>query len=579
MAYDLRKISSLNDEQWTSSMKNDEDKHGLVANTSDDTDEHHDSVEVALNATPSSRERSDLSFSYALRKVFSREPDVDSKEAQPLSYKYEKPEIHHDDQVEHIEVDGRALAISAAVVDEGQATLDGAYNIRKAKSCPISPLHEEQSKQKKSLFGKRRRKNAVATKSNDKSPRKGEKKLQKQASNDDESTQCITTANSYADNSYFLEEGLQDKSKKRWRDPWVITLIVLVCLVLGMGAFAGAYFLPEMLGKADTSQGYKEIAEIVYTPTDISVSPSSGNGTSITFYAMADAPYTDHERENIMPYQIKNLSSSADFLVHLGDLQDAADGCQESAYQAASAILRENTIPVFVIPGGEFPSASRSSFAVGTRLIIVMYFLPLIDNDINDCADFEHGEEQWTKHFRHLDKNWDHNFLVTRWGKLEESFAFLKNRILFFGLNIVGGSPHSDSEWKSRHAEHLHRVKELMTKLEVDYDVAVLLAHASPSSNHADFFEEEDGLASFVKDIGKPFLHLHGDDHVWAESEGAFDVDNYMMVSLDCGEIASPIKVEIDTEKENPIKISREDTNLEVECCREGWPWLNNEVL
>jgi len=521
-------------------MQNDEDKHGLVANTSDDTGDHHDSVEVALNATPSSRERSDLSFSYALRKVFSREPDVDSKEAQPLSYQYEKPEIHHDDQVEHLEVDGRALDISAAVVDEGRATLDGAYNIRKAKSCPISPLHEEQSKQKKSLFGKRRRKNVVAAKSNDNSMRKDEKKLQKEASNDDESTQCITTANSYADNSYFLEEELQDKSKKKWCDPWVITLIVLVCLVLGMGAFAGAYFLPEMLGKADTAQGNQEI---VYTPTKISVSPSSGNGTSITFYAMADAPYTDHERENIMPYQIKNLSSSADFLVHLGDLQDAADGCQESAYQAASAILKQSNIPVFVIPG---------------------------DNDINDCADFEHGEEQWTKHFRHLDKkNWDHDFLVTRWGELEESFAFLKNRILFFGLNIVGGSPHSDSEWKSRHAEHLHRVKELMTKLEDDYDVAVLLAHASPSSNHADFFEEEGGLASFVKEIGKPFLHLHGDDHVWAESEGAFDVDNYMMVSLDCGEIASPIKVEIDTEKENPIKISREDTNLEVECCRQ----------
>jgi len=337
-------------------MQNDEDKHGLVAN---DTDEHHDSVEVALNATPSSRERSDLSFSYALRKVFSREPDVDSKEAQPLSYQYEKPEIHHDDQVEHIEVDGRALAISAVVVDEGQVTLEGAYNIRKAKSCPISPLHEEQSKQKKSLFGKRRRKNAVAAKSNDKSPRKDDKRSQKKASNDDESTQCITTANSYADNSYFLEEELQDKSKKRWRDPWVITLIVLVCIVLGMGAFAGAYFLPEMVGKADTTaQGN---TEIVYTPTDISVSPSTGNGTSITFYAMADAPYTDHERENIMPYQIKNLSSSADFLVHLGDLQDAADGCQEFAYQAASSILKQSNIPVFVIPGGKFPSATSSS--------------------------------------------------------------------------------------------------------------------------------------------------------------------------------------------------------------------------
>ena len=141
----------------------------------------------------------------------------------------------------------------------------------------------------------------------------------------------------------------------------------------------------------------------------------------------------------------------------------------------------------------------------------------------------------------------------------------------------MGGSPHSDDEWESRHNEHLYRVKDIMTRLVDDYDVAVLLAHASPGSYHEDFFEDEDGLASFVKDIGKPFLHLHGDDHVWAVTEGAFDVENYMMVSLDCGEIASPIKVEIDTKKKNPIKISREDVNLEVECCSEGWPWLTNE--
>ena len=98
--------------------------------------------------------------------------------------------------------------------------------------------------------------------------------------------------------------------------------------------------------------------------------------------------------------------------------------------------------------------------------------------------------------------------------------------------------------------------------------MTLLLAHASPGSNHADFFEGEEGLANFVKNIRKPLLHLHGDDHVWAEKEGAFDVHNYKMVSLDCGEIASPIRVEIDTTKVNPIKITRRP-----------WPWLNNDDI
>ena len=339
-------------------MQKDRHTRELFDHNNDDNDEHFDSVEVTLDTTSNSRERSDLSFSYSLRKVLSREPAIDSGEAQPLSGRYEKPEIQHDDHPEHEKVGGGALAISAAA-DVGQATVDGAYNIRKAKSCPISPA-EDQRRKKKGLFGRRQRKiSSPATSDSNCLRKNGKRGVQKKASHDDESTQCITATNS-ADNSYFMEE-LQDKSEKRRCDPWVITLIVLVCIILGMGAFAGSYFLPDMLENAENKHGYEENVEIEYTPTDISISPSSGVGTAITFYAMADAPYTDHEREDIMPYQIRNLSRSAEFLIHLGDLQYAAEGCQEHSYQAASDILKQSSIPVFVIPGGKAHSATNIS--------------------------------------------------------------------------------------------------------------------------------------------------------------------------------------------------------------------------
>ena len=46
---------------------------------------------------------------------------------------------------------------------------------------------------------------------------------------------------------------------------------------------------------------------------------------------------------------------------------------------------------------------------------------------------------------------------------------------------------------------------------------------------------------------------------------------------MDASEDAPPIKVELDTNKENSIKIDRIVSGLEVECCSEGWSRLEND--
>ncbi len=269
--------------------------------------------------------------------------------------------------------------------------------------------------------------------------------------------------------------------------------------------------------------------------------------TYTKFYVMADCPYSDNERYNLMPRYIEGLSDDADFLVHLGDLQYAkVDDCQEYAYDEASYILKKSRIPTFVLPG---------------------------DNDINDCDDHEHGEEMWEQYFYKIDERWDHSFNLTRWGKLDESFSFLSKGVLYFGLNIVGGSPYSKSEKRERHKEHLEYIRWILDELdEDDFQVMVLLAHAEPSEHHEDFFEGDDGFAAIVEDVGKPTIHFHGDWHEYYEVEGDFDVDNYMRISIDGESLAPPIKVEIDVSKKNPIRISRRRRDLDVDCCRNGWP-------
>jgi len=299
--------------------------------------------------------------------------------------------------------------------------------------------------------------------------------------------------------------------------------------------------------------------ELVGPAAILNGTTSTINKTSVSFYVMADAPYTNYERTHIMPQQIADLNktdsggdpNAASFLVHLGDLQKATvDQCEEFAYREASGILKQSTLPVFVIPG---------------------------DNDINDCEELEHGQAMWRQYYHKMDELWYHEFEILRWGDLDESFAFLHNGILFLGLNIIGGTPHSYSEWSIRHALHLSKVKEIMTAHDDDFSIAVLFGHAAPGTYHEDFFEGENGLAAFVKEMGKPFLHLHGDSHAWYENDGAFGVNNYLMVCLDAGENAPPIKVDLDTSKANPIKINRIASGLEVDCCSQGWPKLGTE--
>mmetsp|Transcript_5855 Transcript_5855/g.13578 ORF Transcript_5855/g.13578 Transcript_5855/m.13578 type:complete len:634 (+) Transcript_5855:105-2006(+) len=290
-------------------------------------------------------------------------------------------------------------------------------------------------------------------------------------------------------------------------------------------------------------------AESALAATADSGLTSSAGGTLTTFYAIADCPYDDNERQNLMPAYIENLDGDADFMVHLGDLQYAkVDRCREYAYREAAGILGRSAITTFVLPG---------------------------DNDINDCDDVSHGESMWLEHLHRFDERWDHPFDVRRWGTLDESFTFVHRRVLYFAVNIVGGEPHSRTEKERRHREHLAQIRGTLSEIEDgDFDVMVLLGHAEPSRHHRDFFRGRDGFYSIVAEVGKPTLHLHGDRHEYYEQPGSDELglDNYIVISLDGESIAPPIRIEIDVSRKSPITVSRVRKGLDVDCCSRGWP-------
>ena len=276
--------------------------------------------------------------------------------------------------------------------------------------------------------------------------------------------------------------------------------------------------------------------------------------TITTFYVMADAPYTDEERYNLMPKYIAELDpDEGEFVVHLGDLQYAkVDACREGAYDEAKQIMKKSQVPAFILPG---------------------------DNDINDCNSMEHGEAMWRKYLATFDKRWDHGFDVTRWGDLDESFAFIHKQVLFLGLNMVGGSPSSNTEKSNRHQKHLERISSIVNEKSDTFKVVVLLAHAEPAEYHKDFWAGDSGFILIMKEMDKPTIYFHGDWHAYYEREAEFGVTNFMRISTDGESSAPPLLVTIDVSKDNPIKFDRRSSDLEVACCSEGWPRYDGKVV
>jgi hypothetical protein len=67
-------------------------------------------------------------------------------------------------------------------------------------------------------------------------------------------------------------------------------------------------------------------------------------------------------------------------------------------------------------------------------------FLILGDNDWNDCANVDEAYQLWHNTFVDFEsKYWDSDLDVSRWVSYPENFAFEHKKVLFIGLNLVGG--------------------------------------------------------------------------------------------------------------------------------------------
>lgn len=266
---------------------------------------------------------------------------------------------------------------------------------------------------------------------------------------------------------------------------------------------------------------------LVSTPTAAQdAAPAEKPKTLVTFSAMGDIPY-DPPEEEILKSQIAELPNEAEFVIHVGDIKRGKSvPCEEPVYAKVAGLLAASAKPVFIIPG---------------------------DNEWNDCVDPDLGWRNWTKHFMRFEERWPERLRVFRQLEREENFAFVRNGVLFIGINIVGGRLHDAEEWQRRLTEDLIWVRRNLERFGNEVSSVVVFGHATPTAKHNAFFT---GFVEEAQKFGKPVLYLHGDGHRW-KYDRPFAAQNILRVEVDQGLIAAPVTVTVTDDPHNPFGFDR----------------------
>ena len=239
---------------------------------------------------------------------------------------------------------------------------------------------------------------------------------------------------------------------------------------------------------------------------------------AIKFYVTADVPY-DASQEDKIIRDMETIPGDADFVVHLGNIQDAfVTMCPQQAYISARAILRKSIAPVFVLPG---------------------------PHDWTNCPNPTLAMKDWTNQLGYFERHFVHSFGVTHQLGNEENFGFLDKGVLFMGIHLVGGRKGDKEEWRVRHAKNVRWVEEQLAQVPKEkYRALVLLANARPSELHDDFFSQ---IMDDVSALGKPVLYIHANagSGVFEQYSPFPNAPNLIAVQIPSGGTNPPMKVAV----------------------------------
>jgi hypothetical protein len=211
-------------------------------------------------------------------------------------------------------------------------------------------------------------------------------------------------------------------------------------------------------------------------PSSATKATAEGIGSSVTFYVTSDVPY-DKGEETKLNKDLANISGDAEFIMHLGNIQDSSFMCPSTRYSDVASVLSKSPVPMFIIPGEE---------------------------DWAKCPMPGKSLVHWLDAFLYFEDRFKHPFQVYRHEVSPEDFAYVHNGVLFFGLHLVNGLDQSE-ELQPSQDSMLKFYFGMLNNFKDQYRAVVLLGNARPSPAQQVFFT---GVFTSLK-IKVPVAYIH----------------------------------------------------------------------
>jgi hypothetical protein len=254
------------------------------------------------------------------------------------------------------------------------------------------------------------------------------------------------------------------------------------------------------------------------------------NYPTTQFTVIGDVPYNDGERAGLIDLiDAHNARATSDFVVHVGDIKPGSEPCNQPVYEDVSGILKRFEIPTFIVLG---------------------------DNEYNDCDTPSEALDLWNAYFLHFNKNWEFPVEIEYQEERPENFAWVRNGVLFLGLNLVGSSVHDQAEWNDRLADDAEWVEKQLNVQDDKVAATVLFWHANVTEVGPEKFESfTNRFKSAAGAFGKPVLYMQGDGHFWFKNR-PWPEQNILRVQVEAGVHA--VQVTVDPDLEEPFSFDRE---------------------